>query len=162
MVEQDLKTDDLPPQYHRGKLLAAGATIFLLLIILVSFFACGNPKQGTILYGICSTFLEQHVTYPEVIQRDRVEQYPRGVRIYYSQIDSFGQHREDMIECAFQKNEQGQIFLESVLMNREEISQEVLDKFNPTIPIIISAEPNLNLPWPKPDIDLQLRGGGTN
>ncbi len=145
------------PQYHRGKVAAAGATIFLLLLILIIMFACGNPRQGTILYGICNTFLEQNIAYPEVIRRQRVEQYPRGVRIYYSEIDPFGQHRFDMIECAFFKNETGQILLENVMINREEVDQEILDKFNPTIPIIMMSEPNLDLPPPRPDIELQLR-----
>ncbi len=151
------QSDHRKPQFHRGKVAAAGVTIFLLLITLLIMFACGNPKQGTILYGICGTFLEQNVPYPEAIFKKRVEQYPRGVRIYYNQIDPFGQHRLDMIECAFVKNEQGQIILETVLHNREEVSQDILDRFNPTIPIIVAAEPNLDLPWPLPDITRQLQ-----
>lgn len=150
------------PKFHRGKVAAAGGTLFLLLIVLIIMFSCGKPRQGTILYGICNTFLEQNIAYPEVVQRKKVEQYPRGVRIYYAQIDPFGQNRSEMIECAFIKNEQGQIILEDVFINREEVAREIIDKFNPTIPIIAAAEPNLDLPPRQPDIEIQLRGARRN
>ena len=143
-------------EYHRGKVFGAGAGIVFLIILILSLTMCGKPQQGTILYGICSTFLEQNVPYPEQIERTSVQQYPRGVRIYYAQIDPFGQHRAEMIECAFMKNEQGQIVLETVLHNRAEVDQEIIDKFNPTIPIIAASDPNLDLPRPRPGIVEQI------
>lgn len=137
--------------------LYVGIGVLLLFVILV-FQAC-QPRQGTMMYGICRTFLEQMHAYPQTIRPSRIEQYPRAVRIYYSHTDPFGQYRLDMIECAFRQDDSG-THLHDILWNRESIGKDKVGKLDATIPAIIAAKPDLTLPPPVPDTLRGMKAGG--
>ena len=140
------------PTYHRGKLFAAGFIVFLLLIIVVAMFSCG-PAQGTILYGICKTYLEQNVAYPETIRPANVEQYPMATRIYYTSIDPFGQYKMEQIECVYKVDAANNLQVEKILLNRREEEQAKIDKFNISLSAIVEGKPDLTLPPRTPDIN---------
>jgi hypothetical protein len=152
----DLKDEYLPeagvPTYHRGKLFAAGFTIFVLIIVLISVFSCG-PREGTILYGICKTYLEQNIPYPETIKPTNVEQYPSASRIYYTSIAPFGQFRLDQIECVYKTDAENTLQVDKVLFNRREEDPEKVKKFNVSLAAIVAGKPDLTLPEPLPDIN---------
>jgi hypothetical protein len=143
------------PVYHRGKLFIAGFTVILLLIVVIAMFSCG-PEKGTILYGICKTYLEQNVPYPETIQPTRVEQYPSATRVYYTSVDAFGQFKMEQIECVYSTNENNTLQIDKVLINRHEEEQEKVSMFNKSLAAIVAGEPDLTLPTPLPDINEQL------
>lgn len=140
------------PTYHRGKVFAAGFTIFLLLIILIAMFSCG-PRKGTILYGICKTYLEQNVPYPETIVPTNVEQYPSATRIYYTSVDPFGQFKLEYIECVYSNDKDGMLQVDKVLFNRREEPADRIKAFNVSLGAIVAGEPDLTLPEPLPDIN---------
>ncbi len=150
--------DDLPPpdpalpQYHRGKVFMAGFTIFLLLIVLISIFSCG-PRKGTMLYGICKTYLEQITPYPETIVPTNVEQYPSATRIYFTSVDPFGQYKLEQIECVYKADADDNLFVDKVLFNRREEDPERVKKFNESLSAIVTSKPDLTLPEPLPDIN---------
>jgi hypothetical protein len=137
---------DMPAKvWRRGRVMVAGWIVGLILIILLGFVAC-QPRQGTIYLGICSAFLEQNVAYPESMRRVSVEQYPSSVRIYFTQIDSFGQFKLEMMECAFKNDPQKGLIMDRALYNRQDMDKAILDKFNVSIGSIVASEPDLTLP----------------
>jgi len=133
------------PQWRRERLIALAGAAGLLLIILLGMLSC-SPKKGTILYGICSAFLEQMITYPHTIQHTAVEQYPAAVRIYYTQTDAFGQYGLEMIECGFERTGEGQLKFVKGMRNREAFDAETVRRLNLSIPAIVAAKPDLTLP----------------
>lgn len=120
---------------------------FLCVLILLMLYSCQPPK-GTIMYGVCGALLEQLVSYPPSVQHLYVEQFPRVVRIYFNQMDAFGQFTQDMIECSADEKKFPNLYLKSVTYNRKAIDAKVLERFNKTIPVIIASEPDLTLPEP--------------
>lgn len=140
------------PQYHRGRVFMAGFGIFLLLVIVISIFSCG-PRKGTILYGICKTYLEQAIPYPETIKPTNVEQYPSATRIYYTSIDPFGQFKLEQIECVYAQDPNGNLLVQKILMNRQEVDADKVKSFNESLSAIIAGKPDLTLPEPMPDIN---------
>ena len=147
---------------REGKI-GLGATIGLLLITLLLMKAC-EPRKGGILYGVCSAFLEQQLKYPELTQQHYVEQYAPGVRIYYTQVDGFGQSLFEYIECTFAQDERRGLFMAAAVFNTIKdvtkkttiknkgrlyrVQQKYIDHFNNSgsIQAIIASEPDLTLP----------------
>lgn len=126
-----------------------GSIGFALLLVLFIMFSCG-PRKGTMMYGICRSFLELQVAYPETINHRLVEQYPKAVRIYYTQRDPYGGYTQQMIECAYKQDPQRGWILGAVEVNRREMDIPIIQKFNQTLPAVVSAEPDLVLPSPIP------------
>ncbi|HPD83040.1 MAG: hypothetical protein R3D88_03915 [Alphaproteobacteria bacterium] len=144
--------------------LITGSVIFGLLFIIVIIFQSCAPRKGTILYGLCSAFLEQQIPFPETIKHTSVEQYPKAVRIYFTYIDGFGQYQFEMTECSFKNDAQNNILLDRVFFNyikditeKErvagkgrlyEVKKDSIDLFNrsQSPAVIISQDPDLSLP----------------
>lgn len=133
------------PQYHRGKIAGVAITGILLLIILFSVFSCG-PRKGNMLYGICKTYLEQNIPYPETIRHTNVEQYPSATRIYFTSIDPFGQYKLEYLECVYKFDAQNNVSVDKILLNRREEPQEKIDLFNKSLSAIVAGKPDLTLP----------------
>jgi hypothetical protein len=151
---------------REGKI-GLGATVGLLLLTLLVMKAC-EPRKGSILYGVCSAFLETQLLYPELLEQNYVEQYSSGVRIYYTQVDGFGQYLNEFIECTYAQNEQEGLFLAAVIFNTIKpktkkttiankgrlyrVEQKHIDHFNKSgvIQAVIASEPDLTLPRYKP------------
>ncbi len=98
-----------------GKI-TAGVTIGLLLITLMVMKAC-EPAKASILYPVCSAFVEQNVSFPETIEYNVVEQYSTSIRLYYAHIDTFGQFLTEYIECSFAEDPNRGLFLRAVVYN---------------------------------------------
>lgn len=150
--DEDIMPDAGMPQYHRGRVFMAGFTVFVLIIVLISVFSCG-PRKGTMLYGICKTYLEQAIPYPETIVPTNVEQYPSATRIYYTSVDPFGQYKLEQIECVYAQDPNGNMLVQKVLMNRREENADKVKAFSATLPAIVQSKPDLTLPKPMPDIN---------
>lgn len=153
---EDQIADESRPVYHRGKLFAVGFLGFLFLVIILAVFSCG-PRKGTILYGICKTYLEQNIAYPETIRPVNVEQFPSATRIYYTSVDPFGQYKLEYIECVYKFDAQNNLSVDKVLINRRDEDQDKIDNFNKSLPAVVAGKPDLTLPPPPPDIEELLK-----
>jgi len=150
-TENEDEEEDLAGKKEDGnnKIILFSGIGGLLLIVVMSVYAC-MPKKGSILYGICSAYLNQTVTYPHTLRHSMVEQYPRAVRIYYTHVDPFGQYKLEMVECSFYMDQEKGIQVDEILQNRKEIDQAIVDEFNVSVGAIVAADPDLTLPPPMP------------
>jgi hypothetical protein len=144
--------------------LIGGVVLFILLAVIVMTVQSCTPRKGSILYGLCSAFLEQQVQFPTTLKHTSVEQYPKAIRIYFTHIDGFGEYQFEMTECTFRQDSQAGIQLERVFFNyvkdvtkKErmngkgrlyEVRQDIINLFNKSqSPLsILSHDPDLTLP----------------
>ncbi len=126
----------------KSKQILVGTIAFLFVMVALIVYSCQPPK-GSMMYGICSAFLEQIVDYPTSVQKLYVEQFPRAVRIYFNQTDAFGQFTQDMIECAVDPNA---LKFTKVLYNRKPVDAKKIENFNRSIPVVAASDPDLTLP----------------
>jgi hypothetical protein len=126
---------------------AAGA----LLLVVLMVYSC-QPRKGPMGYGICSTFLEVNTVYPHTLHHTDVEFSNTAVRIYFSNIDAFGEFKHEMIECTFGPDEKMGMKLTDVKRNRRSVDSKLVRDFNLTLPTVMSSEPYLVLPpeWKNP------------
>ena len=144
--------DERRPRYEwkRGRLFMLGFIIVLLVLVLMLVISC-QPKKGNIMYGICSVLSESLVTYPETITDTYVEQYPLGVRIYFTHTDAFGQYKMEILECSYTNDQRG-LLMKNAFYNRQPIEQTRITEFNQTLPAIVEADPDLTLPADMPNL----------
>lgn len=135
-----------------GSIGVGAVSIFGLLI-----YVALAPKKGGPMLGVCKVFIERFIFYPTTLKYQFIEQYPKAVRIGYTYIDGFGQFRLDMAECGFRPDVQGGMVLDSVLLNREDIEQDVVERFNVGLPTIFANMPDLSLLDPLPDDLVELK-----
>lgn len=130
-------------------LYASGGVVLLLLILMV--YSC-QPKQGSMAFGICSVFLELNTPYPETLDYTGLEGSRTAVRIYYTNVDPFGEYKLEMIECTFGKDEKAGMKLTEIKRNRRPVDPEEIEKFNMLLPTIIASDPYRVAPprWKNP------------
>lgn len=119
-----------------------GVALFIALIVFWGF----QKPMGTPRYGVCRTFIELQLPYPETLQINTAEESALAVRIYFSHIDAFGSSRLNMIECEYKTDPRLGLILAEVHINRQPIPQEELTMFNFTVGFILANPPDLTLP----------------
>lgn len=140
------------------RLALAGVGVLSVAFILYYGF---KPFNGSPAFGICKLFLENSVTYPQHLRLSTVEEFATSVRIWYTQIDSFGEYRLEPIQCYFKKDPERGTILDKVLINRREVTASKVENFNRAFPAIVRLKMDLSLPTPLPDNlkDLQSSPG---
>ena len=124
-----------------------GGVAFLIFLIWLGF----QPTKGPIQYGICRTFLELELKFPQTIKMTYVEVFDKSLRMYYTYNDAFGSVKSEMLECDFRPF--SLMNIESVKKNRKPVAQEKVDYFNRMVPIVAGAKHNLIIPaLPKDDL----------
>lgn len=135
--------------------LAAGAVAALIVAWIVS--TAMAPKMGGKPYGVCKVFLESTVRFPDDLHLTSVESLrPRGsgddslggMRIWYTQIDSFGQYRMENIECYFKPDPATGAAVDKIFINRREVDAQKINDFNKILPAILAGPLNLEYPPP--------------
>jgi hypothetical protein len=122
--------------------IAGGVLVFLSLIVWWGL----QPLKGKIEYGVCRTYAEMNIQYPDTMQISEVKEFDRATRVYYTHIDAFGQSRKELIECAFRRDVNGNLYAEKIEINRLPEPDDKVEKFNATINTIIAFEPDLIIP----------------
>ncbi|MEM6811374.1 MAG: hypothetical protein AAF549_02795 [Pseudomonadota bacterium] len=97
-------------------LVKATGVFVLLFFVFIVYQAC-TPRKGNILYGMCYSFLEIQLPFPETISISELELYRRGVRMYFTHWDAFGQERLELVECTFKQDPNEGVQLEDVFFN---------------------------------------------
>lgn len=130
----------------------------LLIFVFVSLFGwllyyLFAPFTGGIGYGICKTYLELNVPYPQTLLLSEVVVTRNGsVRIWYTHIDAFGSYRLDSFQCTFAVDEQTKAsYIAEVKIGKMNIDPIEVERFNVSIPYLVANPPDLTLPVPIPD-----------
>lgn len=111
------------------------------------------PFTGGLSYGICKTYLELNVPYPQTLLLSEVVVTRNGsVRIWYTHIDAFGSYRLDSFQCTFAVDEQTKAsYIAEVKIGKMNIDPIEVERFNVSIPYLVANPPDLTLPVPIPD-----------
>ncbi|MGQ0527144.1 MAG: hypothetical protein ACT4OY_03820 [Alphaproteobacteria bacterium] len=141
-----------PPNFERNRKIfkwgVSGAVVMLLGLGFNYLFA---PIQSTMAYGICRVFLERQALYPHTVRISEVEEFETSVRIWYAQINSFGEYRLEQIQCFYRPDPVTGSALERVAINRRDVDPDQVAAFNKTLPAIFKYPPDLTIPDPLPD-----------
>jgi hypothetical protein len=141
-----------PQQKKRRRI---GWGVFGLCFVWFMWWGFQSPK-GTIQFGVCRTFLELNVRYPQTIYFSSVEVFDKSLRMYYTYIDPYGSHRSEMMECDYRPF--NMLNLEDVKRDRVSVDHRTVVAFNRTVPAIVHYRPNLVLPFdPGDDLVLMKR-----
>lgn len=137
------------------KMAAAGVGA---LLIAFSGYYLFKPYEGGMTFGICKVFLERSVRYPSHLILGSVEKFDTSVRIWYTQVDAFGEYRLEPIQCYYKPDDTQGYILEKITINRRELDTQVVEEFNKVLPIIREYPPDLTIPYPLSDSleDLQI------
>lgn len=139
-----------PAQKNARQIMYGAIGVVLLISVLVIYSM--QPKKGSMAFGICSTFLELNTPYPETLNYTELEGSNTAVRIYFSNIDPFGEYKHEMIQCTFGPDEKMGMKMTEVERNRRRVDPQLVEKFNLTLPTIMASDPYLVLPpdWKNP------------
>lgn len=135
---------------------AVGALVFIYLV-----YYLFKPFEGGMDYGLCKVFLERNVQYPHTLHVSSIESFADYMRIWYAQVDAFGEYRMSNIRCTFEADPNYGLRLKKVSFDRRDVDPAKVAAFNKTIPTIFANPPDLTYPTPLPDSleDLQLDTG---
>lgn len=133
-------------QQFKYGLIAAG----VLLVSYVIYWGF-KPYQGSMAFGICKVFLEGQVRFPSLLRVSTVEEFDTFVRIWYTQVDSFGEYRMESIQCYYKQDPERGTVVDKVLINRREVDPRKVEDFNRSLSVILAHPPDLTIPPPLPD-----------
>lgn len=128
-----------------------GGYCALSVFLAYGIYLLFKPYEGTMAYGLCKVFIELNTQFPDTIRLSTVEEVGLSVRIWYTQIDSFGAYRLEPMQCFFKEDETYGFILDKVTIKRREIDPAIIQSFNRSLPVILANPPDLTLPSPLPD-----------
>lgn len=117
--------------------------------------------NGTILFGICRTYIELNTQYPSKLEFIDLRERGPKVSVEYVTIDAFGQHIAHEANCNFKRGDNGELLMDNFRLRRGVAAREYrfaienperIQAFNKTIPTIIANPPPLYVFGPAEDI----------
>ncbi|MCC6598878.1 MAG: hypothetical protein IT559_08820 [Alphaproteobacteria bacterium] len=132
-----------------------GAGVLGVALLGWAIYTVTIPAEAGMSFGICRVFLENTVRFPQELRLSTVEDLrPRssaensmgGVRLWYTQVDSFGQYRMENIECYFKNDETLGAIVDKIFINRREVDGNVVADFNKILPVVLAYPPDLKYP----------------
>lgn len=136
---------------ERKKRITRTALIPVFLLLAYGVYWLFKPFQGGMIYGICKTFLELNTRFPTTLHLIYNEEFSESIRLWYTQIDSFGEYKMEPIQCYFKQDEERGAILDKVTVNRREVDPQKVDEFNRVLSVVIQSKPDLTLPPGLPD-----------
>lgn len=149
-LAEKLKEKKLQEKRRRFKKIV---TFVVLSLVFYLFYWLFKPFVGGPGYGVCKTFIELNVPYPQTILLSEViPTRNNGLRIWFAYTDSFGSYRLEPFMCVFGKDEKtGGMILTEAKLGKLNIDPIVVERFNNAVPYLITHPPDLTLPAPIPD-----------
>lgn len=135
----------------KKKMFKLGGSVAGIALIGWAGYYLFKPYEAGMTYGICKTFLELHVQFPQDLRLSTVDDLGASVRIWYTQLDAFGEYRMESIQCYFRPDDVTGAALEKVTINRREVDPKEVEEFNESIGVVLAAPLDLTIPKPLPD-----------
>jgi hypothetical protein len=130
--------------WRKRRRIAYGVFAFIGLIVWFGY----QPLEGPVQVGICRTYAELKLAYPDTFRITTYETFERSTRLYYTYIEPFGQFRSEMIDCKFLPPRGPIPQIEAVEVNRIVEDDDKVEEFDRTIPSIMANKPDLIIPRP--------------
>ncbi|HRQ61273.1 MAG TPA: hypothetical protein PLO23_07175 [Alphaproteobacteria bacterium] len=124
----------------------AGFLVFCYIVYLLFI-----PFKGGMNFGACKVFLELYVRYPDTLNLSTVEDFGESYRIWFTEVDAFGQYRHQQIQCFYKPDETTGFAIDRVTIDRREVEQKFIDDFNRSLPTVLAFPPDLTYPKAIPD-----------
>lgn len=156
---ENLKTKALDIDTYKNTLLKnkkrtaifGGGGIFILFVLFV-LFASNQRYEGTMVYGACKMFLELYVQYPQYLRMTEAEEFQTNetvsARIWFTQLDGFGQYRMEPIQCYFKEDPEKGYYLDRVTISRQDVDKQKVEAFNNILPALQAMQIDLTYPPP--------------
>lgn len=150
LTKEASKMKPTKPKKNVNQIMYGALGIFLLIVVMM-VYSC-QPREGSMAFGICSTYLELNTPYPYTLKYTDLEGSRTAVRIYFTGVDPFGEFKQEMLECTFGPDETMGMKLVEIKRNRRPIDAEEVKKFNKLLPTIMASDPYRIMPpaWKNP------------
>jgi len=135
----------------KKRMFKGGIAFTIIALFTWAGFYLFAPYKAGITYGICKTYLELNVQFPQDLRISTVDDLGSSVRIWYTQVDAFGEYRMESIHCHYRADEVTGAALDKITINRREVNPARVTEFNKILPVIINSPPDLTIPYPLPD-----------
>ncbi len=129
--------------------LAIAGVIGIILIIAVGIYELNKPPLGTWRIGICRTFAELYVRYPYTVRIEEAVEEPYFAELSLNYLNAHGSRPTQIFRCDFEQAADGTIRIKEMRIDREKLAQDVVDRFNISLPYLIE-DPALNRKLPDP------------
>lgn len=123
----------------------------IILLLGYGVWLLFKPFKKGMNYGICKVFIELQVPYPYTLYYSEAIDFADYIRVWFSYLDSFGDYTLTKAECYFGPHEKYGFGLTRATIGKREIDPEVVEKFNSSIPAIVTNPPDLTYPTPLPN-----------
>lgn len=150
----------------RKKMFKQGAIGIVVALLVWAGYYLFAPYQAGQTYGICRVFLENTLRFPQDMRISSLEDLrPKessdslgGVRIWYTQVDAFGEYRMENIECYYRADPEKGAQVDTIEINRRPVEKAQVEAFNAVLPVVLANMPDLTYPAPIPDSlsDMQI------
>lgn len=114
------------------------------------------PRKGTMSFGICKTYIEMQLNYPDSLDLVQVFDYVTDVKMDYLYLDVYGQIRTERTHCKLKRDPTtgnvhlSQVTRKEVGRDAVEIPVEKLELFNSSIPGVVANQHLIDLTIPRP------------
>lgn len=154
IIEDDTPKETLAEKLKKKKKKQKKKLIIRYSILgFVAFIAYGiywlfKPFKAGPDYGICRTFIELTVSYPDTVKvKDFSYTRDGSMRLWYTHIDAFGEYRMEEFRCWFAYDEFGVVSkVNAIKMGKINMEPERVANLNSALPYF-HANPVL-LIWP--------------
>lgn len=124
---------------------------FVFFLFFFAYDYLFSSYEGGMTFGICKNYLELNVRFPQELKYSTVDDLGSSVRIWYTQVDAFGEYRLESIQCYFRADETYGAAIDRITINRREVPTYKVDAYNAIMPVVLTAPIDLSIPYPLPD-----------
>ncbi len=134
-----------------------GFLAFLAFIIWYGF----QPLTAGMEFGICRTFVESRMTFPQTMKIVNYDQFGDSHRVFYTYTNPYGYHRSEMIECVITQDSNRNYVVQDIRLQRgrarESVDRQIVARFQEQVPGIVKYKPNRIIPaLPRDDALIHL------
>ena len=135
----------------RKKRIIRGIQITVVSLLGYGIYLLFVPFQGGPAFGVCKIFLELNARFPTMLRLSTVEEFATSVRIWYTEVDSFGEYKLQPIQCYFKPDEVLGLVVDKITIDRRDVDPVKVEDFNRSLPVVLQNLGDLTLPSPLPD-----------